>query len=153
MTGIDIRKARPQDVVGLVASVASLIADDAGDHTLDRPPRQPPTTDLAFGIADDDRLVLVAVEGDRIVGHLTGAVAASAGIRPLRVATLAGMYVFPAHRHAGVGPRLVAAFRAWAAERHADRVAVGGHISHESAIRLHRHQRSASRTPVLETSL
>lgn len=152
MTGIDIREARPQDVIGLVTSVASLFADDAGsgEHAIDRPPRQRAATDPVLGVADEDRLVLVATDGDRIVGHLTGTVAASAAIRPLRVATLVGMYVFPAHRDAGVGARLVAAFRAWAAERHADRVALDGYAGDASAIRSHRHQRFAPRIPVLQ---
>ncbi|MEV0454024.1 GNAT family N-acetyltransferase [Catellatospora methionotrophica] len=154
MTGIDIREARPRDVVGLVSSVASLFADEAGtrEHTLDRPPRQRAATELTLGIADEDRLVLVAADGDQIVGHLTGTVAASAAIRPLRVATLVGMYVSPAHRDANVGARLVAAFRAWAAERHADRIALDGYRNDESAVRFHRHQRFAPRTPVLETT-
>ncbi|MEU6348566.1 GNAT family N-acetyltransferase [Streptomyces sp. NPDC047072] len=49
-----------------------------------------------------------------MVGHLAGSLTEPTAIRPVRAATLVGLYVRPEHRGARAGARLVEAFLEWA---------------------------------------
>ena len=141
MTETTIRPARPGDVPGLVECSIGLFAEDGGtrDATMNVDwPKEFGAESMGSGIDDPDRLVLAAVREGRVVGHLTGRVAEGSPVRPVKVATLASMYVRPEARDGGVGSQLVEAFKTWAREKSADRIAVTAYASNESAIRFYR---------------
>lgn len=156
MTETTVREALPEDVPGLVECSIGLFAEDAGtrDATMNIDwPKEFGTESMNAGIDDPERLVLAAVRDGRIVGHLTGRLAEPAPIRPVRVATLASMYVRPEARDGGVGSQLVAAFKEWARAKSADRIAVTAYASNESAIRFYRRNGFEPFHTVLEASL
>lgn len=149
----EIRKAVPADIEGLVACSTGLFAEDAGtrDPTLSQDwPRLHAADSYRAHLGDGSKLVLVADAGGAVVGHLTGSLGEASDIRPIRVATLVSMYVMPPHRNEGVGARLVAAFREWAASAAADRLAVSAYAANEGAIRFYQRHGFAPRTVVLE---
>jgi GNAT superfamily N-acetyltransferase len=148
-----IRKAVAADIDGLVACSTGLFAEDAGtrDPTLSQDwPRLHAADSFRAQFGDDSKLVLVADADGAVVGHLTGSLGEASDIRPIRVATLMSMYVMPSHRDAGVGARLVAAFREWAAAAGADRLAVSAYAANEGAIRFYQRNGFVPRTLVLE---
>src|SRR5262245_26917329 len=115
---IEIRRATIDDLPGLVASSTGLFMEDAGtrDDTMNtRWPAEHGAAAFTTTLADPARVVFVADDGGSVAGHLAAYVTEPSDIRPVRSATLLSMYVFPEHRSAGVGGRLVDAFKDWAA--------------------------------------
>jgi len=141
MSPADIRIATAQDEPGLVAALAGLFAEDPGtrDPTVSQewPWRSGPSSVAAWR-ADASRLVLAAVDGEAVVGILTGFITEPTDYRPVRVAVLHSMYVDPAHRSDGIGARLAESFRSWARQRQADRMSVTAHAANTDAIRFYR---------------
>jgi GNAT superfamily N-acetyltransferase len=140
MGDVTVRLATQGDLAGLVASSARLFAEDAGTRD--------PATDITWplkhgeaaftgSIASPDTLVLVAVAGDDVVGHLTGVLSEGGDTRPGRVATLRSMFVRPEHRSGGVGAVLVTEFRTWAAKVGAERMTVTAYAANEAAQRFY----------------
>ncbi|GIH11578.1 N-acetyltransferase [Rhizocola hellebori] len=153
MTEVRIRRATEADIPGLVESSVGLFAEDAGtrDPTLSQLwPREHGPDSFRQSLDDPERLVLVVDDGDSVVGHLTAALAGPTDIRPIRVATLGSMYVFPEHRSLGVGTRLVAEFRQWARDAGADRIAVTAYTDNDSAIKFYVRQGFRSQSLKLE---
>jgi len=102
-------------------------------------------------MAMPDRLVLVAEADGQVVGHLTGRIDEPTPIRLVSVATLASMYVRPAHRRQGVGARLVEQFREWARDQNARRMSVTAYTANDDAVRFYRRQGFVPYSTVLET--
>ncbi|GAA3129390.1 GNAT family N-acetyltransferase [Planomonospora alba] len=153
---VTVRPARAEDLDGVVACSAALFAEDAGarDPSLNLAwPREHGQARFAAALDDPDRLVLVADDGGRIVGHLTGSLTGPTAMRPVPVATLGSMYVQPGHRGQGVGARLVAEFRSWARGRGARYAGVTAYAANEAAVRFYRRHGFADRSTVLETVL
>ncbi|MFF9607435.1 GNAT family N-acetyltransferase [Streptomyces sp. NPDC014684] len=151
-----VRRAQPADVKGLVACSSALFAEDAGtrDQSIDVGwPRAFGPERFAAGIDDPTRLLLVADCGGQIVGHLTGAVAEGSAMRPVKIATLLGMYVQPAHRRGGLGARLVAQFSTWAKEAGAELAEVTAYSSNSDAIRFYEQNGFASQSVTLQAAL
>jgi len=140
MGTVEIRLAADRDEPGVLAALAGLFSEDPGtrDPTVsqDWPRLQGPSAAAAWR-ADGSRLVLAAADGDTVVGMLTGYLTEPSDYRPVRVAVLHSLYVQPAHRDAGVGTRLVGAFRSWARERRADRMSVTAYAANADAIRFY----------------
>ena len=143
MSDVRVRLAVEEDLAGLVASSVGLFAEDAGT----RDPATDTKWPLAHGeaaftrsIGDADTLVLVAVVGDAVVGHLTGVLSDGGDTRPGRIATLRSMFVRPEHRSGGVGARLVTEFRAWAGGAGADRMTVTAYATNDAAQRFYQRQ-------------
>jgi GNAT superfamily N-acetyltransferase len=112
----------------VLASADALVGTDAGLH-------DPAATNLGWAsetgiayctslLASDDNLVLLARDGDKVVGHLIGRLGGPGSVHPIRVADLESIHVYPAHRGHGVGEQLMAAFLTWAAEKGAQRATV-----------------------------
>lgn len=150
---IEIRLATLADVPGLVESSAGLFAEDAGtrDPTLSQDwPRTHGPASLRDGIDDPNRLILTASDGPRIVGHLTASFTPPSAIRPVTVAVLGSMYVFPSHRQSGVGARLVAHFRDWATQSGANLLSVNAYSTNEAAIRFYQREGFGPKSLTLE---
>jgi GNAT superfamily N-acetyltransferase len=157
MPEVTVRQATVDDVPGWLESSAALFAEDAGsrDPTMNvRYPHELGADGYADLLTKPERLVLVAEAGDGagIVGHLTGVLSEPTPIRPIRIATLSSLYVRPAYRSAGVGADFVQAFRAWAAEQQADRIAVVAYAANDAAVRFYQRQGFAPYTLTLETT-
>lgn len=103
-------------------------------------------------LAQPDKLVLVADVDGQVIGHLTGRFEEATQIRSVPVATLASMYVRPAHRSKGIGARLVEMFRGWARDQGAGRVAVTAYASNEGAVRFYQGQGFERRSTVFEAT-
>jgi GNAT superfamily N-acetyltransferase len=112
-----VRLARLADAATLHAFAAGL----ALDHSPDREAHE---RELRDALADERSLVLVAEDGDRLVGSLV------AGLLPMpmygaRLAFLQELFVDEAARGGGVGRALIEAFDGWAREHGAAVEALG----------------------------
>ena len=151
---VRIRPATTADAAGLVESLAALFAEDSGtrDSTMDAGyPRSYGEQGFTELMAMPDRLILVAEADGTVVGHLTGRIDEPNPIRLIAVATLASMYVRPAHRRQGVGARLVEQFREWARDRDAGRMSVTAYTANDGAIRFYQRHGFVPYSTVLET--
>ncbi|MGH8876576.1 MAG: GNAT family N-acetyltransferase [Stackebrandtia sp.] len=143
MSGVEVREAVIDDLPGWVECSVGLFAEDSGtrDATMSQDwPRDHSPASFRAGLADDTRLLLVAVQGDHVVGALSGSVTEPSAIRPVRVASLVSMFVRPQYRSDGVGAQLVDAFRRWARRQSADRLSVTAYASNRGALRFYRRQ-------------
>ncbi|MFF4412693.1 GNAT family N-acetyltransferase [Streptosporangium sp. NPDC001559] len=154
--GVVVRSATAADLDGVVACSAALFAEDAGrrDPSLDvNWPKEHGPVHFAAALGDPARLVMVADDGGRVVGHMTGSLSGPTPMRPVAVATLGSIYVQPAYRGQKIGSRLVAEFRTWAGGNGAQYAGVTAYAGNEGAIRFYQRNGFAARSVVLETPL
>ncbi|MFB9894808.1 GNAT family N-acetyltransferase [Planobispora takensis] len=155
-TGVEVRPARAEDLDGVVACSAALFAEDAGtrDPAVNvNWPKEYGAAKFADALHDPDRLVLVADDDGRIVGHLTGALSGPTPMRPVTVATLGSMYVRPAYRGRKIGTRLVEEFRDWARLHGAQYAGVTAYTGNEGAGRFFERNGFAMHSTVREATL
>jgi GNAT superfamily N-acetyltransferase len=154
---IRIDTATPDDLADIVASAAALVATDAARF-------DPSATNVDWAaydgssyanglLAGEDNLVLLARDGDGVLGHLVGRLHRGNSLHPVRVAELESLHVYPAHRGQGVGSGLVAAFREWATGRGAVRALVTAYAANEGALRFYARHGFAPRSVVLDREL
>jgi GNAT superfamily N-acetyltransferase len=139
-----------------VACSSALFTEDAGAHDLTLNLNWPTEHGLARftkALSDPDRLVMVAEDGDQIIGHLTASLSGPSLMRPLLVATLGSIYVRPAYRGQKIGVNLVEEFKAWARRHGAQYAGVTAYARNEGAVRFYERNGFAMRSVVLETSL
>jgi GNAT superfamily N-acetyltransferase len=137
---IRIDVATAADTAAVLASAIALVATDAGRY-------DPDATDVDWAersgaayVADalsGDNVVLLARDGDTVAGHLVGRLCAPSTVHPVRVAEMESIHVYPEHRGAGIGSRLVEAFVAWAARHGAARASVTAYAANEAALRFY----------------
>jgi GNAT superfamily N-acetyltransferase len=139
---IDIRRAVPADVPGLVALSAALFAEDGAARDRLRNaawPRDNGRPWIEGLFAAPDALVLVAAGHDgNAVGHLIGHFYGASAMWTAARTELISMYVVPEYRGRNLGGRLVEAFFAWSRDRGAGRVHVFAYAANEAAIRFYR---------------
>jgi GNAT superfamily N-acetyltransferase len=154
---IRIDTATAGDLADIVASAAALVATDAARF-------DPSATNVDWAaldgsayaaalLAGEDNLVLLARDGDGVVGHLVGRLHRGNSLHPVRVAELESIHVYPAHRGRGVGSGLVAAFREWATGRGAVRALVTAYAANEGALRFYVRHGFAPKSVVLDREL
>jgi len=132
--------ATSSDLDGLVASSNGLIAEDGAPRDRLRNadwPRLHGTKWCADNLANPDRLVLAAVAGQEVVGHLLGAFAGPSAMWVAPRADLVSMYVMPAWRGEGIGSRLVEGFVSWARGRGASQLRVTAYVANVGAVRFY----------------
>lgn len=136
-----IEVARHDDMSEVIASADALVATDAGRY-------DPTATDLSWAtrtgstyaaslLASDDNLVLIARDGQAVIGHLVARLHGPGTVHPIRVAELESIHVYPEHRGRGIGEQLVNAFLVWAADKGAQRASVTAYASNEGAQRFY----------------
>jgi GNAT superfamily N-acetyltransferase len=155
-SGVVVRPATVADLGGVVACSSALFTEDAGAHDLTLNLNWPAEHGLARftkALSDPDRLVMVAEDGDQIIGHLTGSLSGPSLMRPLLVATLGSIYVRPTYRGQKIGVNLVEEFKAWARRHGAQYAGVTAYAGSEGAVRFYERNGFAMRSVVLETSL
>ncbi|QYX75558.1 GNAT family N-acetyltransferase [Streptomyces akebiae] len=135
-----VRRARAEDVPGIVVSSSLLFAEDGGerDPSLNVDwPRLHGAEAFTAALKDPGRLLLAAVSDGEVVGHLSGAMSGPTAMRPVGSATLMALYVRPEHRRSRVGARMVDTFLAWARERGAAHAEVTASAANTDAIRFY----------------
>lgn len=135
-----VRRARAEDIPGLVASSGGLFAEDGGtrDSSVNVDwPREYGAQSFAAALDDPARLVLVVEHDGQVVGHLTGSVTGPTEKRTVTSATLVSIYVRPEHRRARAGDRLVEEFLDWARRQGAAHAEVTAYAANTDAIRFY----------------
>jgi putative acetyltransferase len=150
-----VRRAGPDDTGALVELCAGLFAEDGGrrDATVDAgwPARGARDYFAAAMGGEGGALCLVAVAGGARAGYVVARLREPVDARPVRVALLESMYVLPERRREGIGAALVDGFRAWAAERGAERLSVTTYATNADAIRFYEREGFAPRSVTLES--
>ncbi len=138
---IRINTATRDDIPEILASADALVTTDAGRHDAAATNRRwASETGIAYCtslLASADNLVLLARDGDVVVGHLTGRLSGPGIVYAIRVADLESIHVYPAHRRRGAGEQLMTAFLAWAAEHGAQRATVTAYAANDGAQRFY----------------
>ncbi len=140
MTPITVNAATHDDLDSLVASVAGLFREDGGRHDSLMDPSWPEREGPAYysGLLDDKAcLVVLARDGDHIIGHLIGKLCEPDSMCTGRLAVLESMRVAPSSRGAGVGGLLVRHFFAWARDGGAQQACVTAFAANEAAQHLY----------------
>lgn len=141
MNELEIRQATISDVDGLAASSGALFAEDgaARDHLRDAAWPEAQGAHWCAGLIEDhNALVLVAVAGEDVVGHLIGTFATASVMWLAPRAELVSVYVDAPWRGKAVGSRFVAVFLDWAKERGAARLSVTSYASNSDAVGFYR---------------
>ena len=135
-----VRRARAEDVPGIVVSSSRLFAEDGGERdpslNLDWPRLHGAET-FSAALRDPGRLLLAALYDGEVVGHLSGSMSGPSALRPVGSATLTALYVAPEHRRARVGARLVDTFLEWAREQGAAQAEVTASAANTDGIRFY----------------
>jgi GNAT superfamily N-acetyltransferase len=140
MTTITVNAVTSADIDALVASVAGLFREDAGQHDTAVNIGWPASHGAAYySELVDDRacLMLLARNGERVVGHLVGKLSGLSDIRIECIAVLESMRVAPSSRRAGVGTLLVQHFFRWARDSGARQASVTAYAANDTALRLY----------------
>jgi ribosomal protein S18 acetylase RimI-like enzyme len=139
---IDIRRAGPADIPGIVALSAALFAEDGATRDRLRNAGWPRDNGRAWIeglLGTPEALVLVAADPDgNAIGYLVGQFYAISAMWTGARTELIRTYVSPGQRGLNVGGRLVEAFFAWSREQGAERFQVTAYAANESAIRFYR---------------
>jgi len=118
MASVTVSAATPDDMDALLASVAGLFREDAGQHDSLVNADWPASEGAAYYsrlLTDRDCLLALARDDDRVVGHL----------------------VAPDSRRAGAGSLLVRHFFSWARERGAQQASVTAYAANDAALRFY----------------
>ncbi|MCD9874463.1 GNAT family N-acetyltransferase [Streptomyces guryensis] len=158
MTGrqVIVRRARAEDIPGLVASSAGLFAEDGGtrDSSVNVDwPREHGARSFAAALDDPARLVLAVEHDGQVVGHLMGSLTGPTAKRPVTSATLVSIHVRPGHRRARAGDRLVEEFLDWARRQGAEHAEVTAYSANTDAVRFYERSGFAAMTVTLRQPL
>jgi GNAT superfamily N-acetyltransferase len=140
MSDVTVSGATPDDLDAVVASVAGLFREDAGQHDPTVNTDWPALEGADYYrdlIGADDCLIALARDGERVVGHLVGKLSGPDTYRVQRVAVLESVRVAPGSRDAGVGGLLVEHFLGWARARDAVQASVSAFAANEKACRFY----------------
>jgi len=140
MPNVTVSVATRDDIDALVASVAGLFREDSGQHDpltdQDWPAREGGAYYSRLAGAHDC-LLLLARDGDIVVGHLVGKLSGPSTLQVACLAVLESMRVAPGARRAGTGSLLVGAFFAWAREHGAREASVTAYAANDAAQRFY----------------
>ena len=133
--GVDVRPAGPRDANAFLAFWSEIVAE--GRYVRSEEVRHPARVYRArFRSSWTDREAqVVAIEGERVVGH----VYVQRELHPVtrHVATL-GIAVAASHRGRGIGSVLMAEAMRWARESHVDKIVLSVYPHNTAAIALYR---------------
>jgi len=140
MASVTVSAATPDDMDALLASVAGLFREDAGQHDSLVNADWPASEGAAYYsrlLTDRDCLLALARDDDRVVGHLVGKLTRPSPIQTGCLAVLESMRVAPDSRRAGAGSLLVRHFFSWARERGAQQASVTAYAANDAALRFY----------------
>jgi GNAT superfamily N-acetyltransferase len=140
MTIVSVSAVTHHDIDALVTSVAALFNEDAGQHdtavNLDWPAREGAGYYSSM-VEDQACLLVLARDGDRVIGHLVGKLSGPSSMRSGCWAVLESMRVAPGSRRAGAGSLLVRHFLTWARHGGAQHAIVTAYAANDTAQRLY----------------
>ena len=116
MTDLDIRKARPADVAGIVRLWSELQAANAEAEPRLRPHRRGVEwyqEYMEMQLEDSATAVYVAVAGDQVIGFTFGQVMQRPTLQDGRCGFVADLCVQASERKRGVGRRLYGELKGW----------------------------------------
>jgi ribosomal protein S18 acetylase RimI-like enzyme len=138
---ITIRTAATSDADDVVALEVRLFAEDAGRYECFADitwPAREGRADFERLIADGGCVVLVACEGQRVIGYLDGYLSPPSPTRqPVSFAVLRSLYVDDAVRRTGAARALVERFVAWAEDHGCVEVHVDHYAANDPASKLY----------------
>ena len=140
MAPVTVSAATPDDLDALLESVAWLFREDGGQHDSLVNVDWPASHGAAYYsglLADRACLVVLARDGDRVIGHLVGRLSAADPIRTESLAVLESMRVAPDARRAGAGSLLVRHFFGWARAGGARQASVTAFAANDTARRFY----------------
>ena len=140
MPPVTVQAASPDDLDALLESVAGLFREDAGQHDSLVDTGWPARDGAAYYsplMSDPACLLVLARDGDRVIGHLVGRLSAPSPVRTGGLAVLESMRVAPDARRAGVGGLLVRHFFDWAREGGAEQASVTASAANHPARRFY----------------
>jgi GNAT superfamily N-acetyltransferase len=140
MSQLTVSPAGPGDVAAFVDSVAGLFREDGGVHDRYMDVSWPGREGTAYYtglLADPECLLLVARDGEQVIGHLVGKLAGPDSLRLARLAVLESIRVRPGRRGEGAGGLLVAEFFAWARRQGAVQASVSAYAANAGAHRFY----------------
>jgi GNAT superfamily N-acetyltransferase len=140
MPRVTVNVATHDDIDALVASVAGLFREDSGQHDALTDQGWPAREGAAYYArlaGARDCLLLLARDGDTVVGHLVGKLTGPSSLQVACLAVLESMRVAPGARRAGTGSLLVEAFFAWAREHGAREASVTAYAANDAAQRFY----------------
>lgn len=136
-----VEPATLDDVDRLVELEAGLFREDAGQHERFADvtwPEREGRVDFEHLLGNPSAIVLLAWVDTVIVGFAVGYLQPSAPTRlPVTYGVLRSLYVEPAHRNAGVGSQLSAAFVTWARANGCAEAHVESYVANEGAQRFY----------------
>lgn len=97
--------------------------------------------------------ILVALVNDQVIGSLHGYTQQAPLWRPVDIAVIISVFVESESRGSGVGTQLLSAFRTWAEESGAKRMAVSAFATNQAAIRFYQREGFAPFEVTLEKKL
>ena len=139
-TAVVVNTATQADIEALVASVADLFVEDAGQHdslTDIHWPAREGTAYYSGLVSDHACLLLLARADDQVIGHLVGKITAPGATRTAPIAVLESMRVAPDARRTGVGSLLIMHFLGWARECGARQASVTAYAANDTAQRFY----------------
>jgi GNAT superfamily N-acetyltransferase len=140
MTTVTVSAVTHDDIDALVTSVAALFHEDAGQHDTAMRQDWPAREGAAYYtslVGDQACLLVLARDGDRVIGHLVGKLSGPGSMRTNCLAVLESMRVAPDSRRAGTGSLLVRHFLTWAREGGAQQASVTAYAANDTAQRLY----------------
>jgi GNAT superfamily N-acetyltransferase len=156
MSDVTVSAAGRDDIDAVVDSVAGLFREDAGAHdptvNVDWPALEGAGNYAAL-VGDEDCLLAVARDGDRVLGHLVGKLDQPDSFRRQRIAVLESIRVRPDARGAGVGTLLVRHFLDWARAGEAVQASVSAYAANEAAQRFYARHGFAPMTTTMRAVL
>ena len=137
---MQIRQAAKTHLSDIVKLSHALFQEDSGqrDKTVNR------DWALAYGqpyfsqfIEREQRLCLVAIVDQMVVGYLAGYVREASDYRLVKTAELESIFIQKHHRGQGVGTALAQQFNQWAEENGANMITVTAYATNQPAIRFY----------------
>jgi GNAT superfamily N-acetyltransferase len=105
-------------------------------------------------ISDDDRCVLVAVIGDKVIGYLEGGASQRGSNRMLsKFAELEYMFVMEEHRGTGIGTKLYQAFVDWCKQQGVKKLRTQASAGNAATLDFYRKNGFVDYDLILETDI
>ena len=133
---MEIRKAKYKDAETLNHFLTLLIRDEKQyDNGIDE--NFVVTNMYENYIEDETKLLIVAVENDKILGYLYGKIEDADSTYKYIVATLDALYVLENYRSQGIAKTLISNFKKWAMLKNANRLKVNVWSKNKNAKKLY----------------
>jgi ribosomal protein S18 acetylase RimI-like enzyme len=137
---VKIRKAIPADLPRIQELNAALFNYDG--HSISHLnydwPYNEGATYFKKMISGDKGICLIAEDGDRVAGYMTGSIKAPESYRHVRMTELDTIFIEEEFRYGGIGKRLMTEFTKWSRQQDAQKIFVSASAPNEKAINFYK---------------